>query len=660
MSVASRIVIVAALAVFAVGCTSDEGGEPFDVGVDAEGDVAAEADTGPEDLDGTGDLGEGDSRPGLVDARRGDGGCVPGRDRDGDGLDDCTEAAMCTDPERADTDGDGLNDFEEVQQQIDPCRADTDDDGLEDGREREFGFDPTDADTDGDGTDDGDEWIVDACEETSPASVDLHTSSVGDWTLALSPIFDSYTDLEVTEAGAKEAAALFGDGESGVAGLLFSRPPRASTESATDPIAGDLRAAIEAFGRLDAEQLGAEFTTHDEHRAARGEFVVELDEARSTRRLRQELLFEMSPLSASRVEGLPPTGGAGAEAFRVEMAAIVREDESGAPVRTLVSVTLTPEGTNGGASVDARLEGPTDTTGLAEEEATTGEGCMHWKPHTTVPKMDAYLVVDGNGPSGYGADVREFVRELSGMAQNSRVDYRFGVTNMQPDNAGRLHGAQWHGADDDLVAAVDEAALRCDGAGGWTCAGAEPAGLAAARDGINYLSGEGSPAAPSELQFRSGEQTWKVAIFVTDEEAASVEQGTPVDDYTAFFEPRLTGHALTTGPDCGGAVASSAYGAVAAATGGLAVDACADDPTQWAREVVAHYTRYLTPNTLEATPVSPSLAVWLDDEQIPRDREAGFGYAAETNAIFFAGSYRPVEFAPDRDIFGLTRYLVFR
>lgn len=40
--------------------------------------------------------------------------CHAAPDSDGDGLDDCTEAALGTDPHAADTDGDGLTDGEEV------------------------------------------------------------------------------------------------------------------------------------------------------------------------------------------------------------------------------------------------------------------------------------------------------------------------------------------------------------------------------------------------------------------------------------------------------------------------------------------------------------------------------------------------------------------
>ncbi len=45
-------------------------------------------------------------------------------DVDGDGLDECTELELGTDPDNADTDGDGLSDGEEVECVSDPNDAD--------------------------------------------------------------------------------------------------------------------------------------------------------------------------------------------------------------------------------------------------------------------------------------------------------------------------------------------------------------------------------------------------------------------------------------------------------------------------------------------------------------------------------------------------------
>jgi hypothetical protein len=106
------------------------------------------------------------------------------RDADGDGLADVREAALHTDPQRADTDGDGLADGVEVQFNLNPLNpadavtdldgdglsnaaeiargtqlrwSDSDNDGVADGQEVASGTDPLRGDTDGGGRTDGQE-----------------------------------------------------------------------------------------------------------------------------------------------------------------------------------------------------------------------------------------------------------------------------------------------------------------------------------------------------------------------------------------------------------------------------------------------------------------------------------------------------------------------
>jgi hypothetical protein len=50
--------------------------------------------------------------------------CDASSDADGDGLDDCAEAELGTDPTNEDTDGDGLADLEEIDCVSDPLNGD--------------------------------------------------------------------------------------------------------------------------------------------------------------------------------------------------------------------------------------------------------------------------------------------------------------------------------------------------------------------------------------------------------------------------------------------------------------------------------------------------------------------------------------------------------
>ena len=73
------------------------------------------------------------------------------KDSDHDGIPNCVERQLGTNPHSADTDHDGLSDGLELMLGTDPHDADTDGDGESDGMEEAHGHDPMDsADDDGD------------------------------------------------------------------------------------------------------------------------------------------------------------------------------------------------------------------------------------------------------------------------------------------------------------------------------------------------------------------------------------------------------------------------------------------------------------------------------------------------------------------------------
>ena len=370
--------LIAALATLLVltGCSRDtrESKTDAESQTDTMSDVAPEPDTPDADASDTDspDTGPPDTRPSETDTRR---DCQT--DTDGDGLTDCEEEHLCTDPEKADTDGDGLDDLGEFQKMApDPCEADTDGDGLDDGREEELGFDPDQTDTDGDGTADGDEWIVDACTTTSPAPVDLHESQPGNWTVALSPAFSTYTELQISNAGPADAAATYGDSSTEVAGFLLSRETHSTTTSPVDPQQGDLLAAVESAGTVTYDLMGSEFPTVDASTAARAEFTLETDAMMTSAELRADLLFDVAPFSASDASGLPSTSGADHDEFHIELTAIVRPSNSSQPARTLVALAVAPQtGFESTDRVPIQVSDLTNATHIVERGRTPVAKC---------------------------------------------------------------------------------------------------------------------------------------------------------------------------------------------------------------------------------------------------------------------------------------------
>jgi hypothetical protein len=89
----------------------------------------------------------------LLDIDRGLLSCGNYTDSDNDGLLDCVESTLGTDPTRSDSDNDGLTDYEEVAwdgdawsyvpaQDLNPLSSDTDGDGFKDGTEVAANYDP--------------------------------------------------------------------------------------------------------------------------------------------------------------------------------------------------------------------------------------------------------------------------------------------------------------------------------------------------------------------------------------------------------------------------------------------------------------------------------------------------------------------------------------
>jgi len=100
-------------------------------------------------------------------------------DPDADGLGDCAEAGLGTDPALADSDLDGLSDGAELAtHSTDPLDADSDDDGLSDGDEvNTHATNPLDPDSDDDGLADGAEV---ATHSTDPLDVDSDDDGLSD------------------------------------------------------------------------------------------------------------------------------------------------------------------------------------------------------------------------------------------------------------------------------------------------------------------------------------------------------------------------------------------------------------------------------------------------------------------------------------------------
>ncbi len=641
--------LFAALLSFAlVGCSDDTQTDPGDNAPVDEADGAADAD-GPDapdsndtdepDADEEEEVGEPDAEPDADDT----GDAEPdvpeatcedhSADCDFDGLSDCEEEQIGTDPCNSDTDGDGVNDLQEWRNGSDPRVADTDGDGLDDGEEADLGLDPTKESTYDDGIIDSDRWIVSACDNPSAEDVSFRTHGIGNWLLALPPAFNAnYTELAVNGAAIanRRAAAMFDDPSNEVAGFLMSTQPSRSW----DGLIADYMRAARAVGETDQETDVGEFLTHDFRPAMIGRFVLETDSRRTTKDVREELFQTLTPY-AGEVSGFPTTSGGDYKRFRVSISVIKREYQH-TQDHVLTSLAIAPfDKYENRDLVRFRMDDLINTTNIASAEDGETMRC-DLEEAMEDPGADFYWMLDHSGSmntinSQMATLANEFYNELN----NTSMDWRLGVSQMNHAQ-GRLRSqAGWH---TDHNTFDQEVQHVIDQGGGYEW------GLQHAQDGIEYMKGiSGNP--PDNMKIRPDAQV--VTIWVSDEEAETI-QDNPLggatgqqllNNFIEFFKQHTIGFAVVgDGEGCGDH--GEAYQIVAGSTGGSHASLCSTNLREIIDDII-QTTSGAVGYELPDTPISSSLRVKVDDEWVPRSRENGFDYFAQFNTIAFFGDYRP-------------------
>ena len=612
------------------GDTTDGGALDTEETSDAEDDP----DTG---IDGGGDTAP-DTEPSLA--------CD--EDSDSDGLADCDEQRGCTDPYDGDTDDDGLGDFEELHHQTDPCDPDTDDDGATDKEEIEVGLDPNRPSTFDDGKLDGERWRLNACDDPSGEPLSFYENSPGNWKLALPPAFGNYTELQLEGSQVPEAAAVYGDPATEVTGALLSKTAPGQQDRPTDPLRNEVQTAMQQLGTVLRDETGGEFETHDLERAAVGHYLVELDSSKSTRRVRDQMLLNLAPFPERDISGLPNSSGAQYDRFRIFVSVIFRSRANGG-TQSLLSLGIAPhERYEAVDRVKLRMDDLTNTTNIAEQSDTQLTGCAPFQPDGQKAKAEFYWVLDqSQSMDDENQIVANFADTFTSKVENTTLDYRMGVTNMDPRNDGRLRsGTAWHTGSQTFQSEVENAVINCaSGSGGsWGCHNSQEYGLEIAQKGIRYMTGSDSQAPTPIEEVRSNAEI--ITIFMSDEEANSVIHGNGsyeqlIQPYMDYFPGRTTAFSMVgNGDDCG-LTHGQAYKDIALETGGKFASLCADDLTKTIEQIIFSASGLASEYVLPQTPISSSLRVFMNGEWVPRSRQNGFEYFEETNAIAFFGDYRP-------------------
>lgn len=575
-------------------------------------------------------------------------------DSDYDGINDCEEALIGTDPNKPDTDGDTLTDYEEFMAGTDPLASDSDGDGLSDDEELRYGFDPNNPSTLDNMVLDGDLFIASACDTAESEPIVYFEDTDGDWRLALPPVFNNYARLTIPSATPPVAAAVYDDPVNEVAAFVLSTP-----KGGLDPVQElvSYKAVIEQVSNITQDFTSGEFRTHDNFAAAPGQYRISAT-GKTVRKLRDDLLFAMAPFTTSDVTGgLPSSAGNPHNTFVLDVSVIEREDR----IMTLVALAPT-DLYETRDSVQFRMSDLTNTTSIARSNSGDRLKCHPFPITTEIPTADFYWVLDQSGSMySYNNVIISFSSNFVSEVANTGLDYRLGVTNMSPLIEGKLRPTiGWHTSPQVFANEIDYYVINCDD-NEPDCSGFEEFGLYAAESGITYMRRTTTPRAE---KIRDDAQL--VTIFMTDEQANSFEtsfstggiQGRPngvgatteaalMAEYNTFFAAQTIAYAIYSDTNNCGLTIADAYAEVALQTGGASASLCAADLTQTITTIISDTAGRASSFRLPDTPVSSTLRVYQgsDDGQtgiwVPRSRTDGFDYFPQRNAIAFFGTYRP-------------------
>jgi hypothetical protein len=577
-------------------------------------------------------------------------------DCDYDGLSNCEEVEQLgTDACDNDTDGDGLSELEELQLGTDPLLPDTDGDGLSDYDEIVFGFNPTNPSTLNDNVLDGDRWVVSACDTPAGEPVDYYTSPAGDWLIGLPPAFANHVELQIATANStnKFAASVFDDPANEVTGLLLSKTPLATQSNPID-VLRTLPARVGQVGSIQQDNTGAPFDTHDFNEAAVSKFLIRTSSAQSARAVRDNLLLKLSAIAASDITGLPVAAGNTYTTFRIFVSVTYRLDPINGE-RILIAASVAPaEKYDTREKVKFRMDDLTNTTNVSRAQDTANPRCNAFRAGEGNPQADFYWVLDQSG-SMFDDYVR--VKNVANLffneLQNTALDYRIGVTNMDEQINGRLRSPPgWHTDRVTFINEIEVYVEDCAGCGP-TSGGAEW-GLSSAQEGISWMR---SSQAPQVVRIRPDAQL--ITIFMSDEEDQSIQNSplatTAGQQLLTGFKQFFSGNTIAfsiVGNSTSASSNGEAYRQVALETGGGFADLLAADISETIQDIIYAATGLASNYVLAAVPISSTLRVYKNAEWVPRSRVNGFDYFASTNSIAFFGTYRPIPADPTMGRYG--------
>jgi len=510
------------------------------------------------------------------------------------------------------------------------------------------------------------------------------SSSAGDWKVALEK-GAVYGELTISGAAAKEAAASFDltAPQRAVAGFVISL---AGSGAKIDQEAATLIGKAQAMtGAASVSQLssGSAKSSHDSFPSVVStQLAITLSAAASASTVRNNLV---AALVGKKITKLPTaTVGTAAKGHALRFSSLLRKDGRLLVMGGVAEATI---------AADTKKE-----TGIILDDLSNGTGLATASDAPTVecdpfvlsktPKADIIWVVDDSASmKNNQKDVAANAKDFFSRALKAGLDFRVGVTGVHKKTNGHFCSRISTKVSDS--GGVDRFLLPTEQKIFEACI-LNPAGAS----GTPYEYGlkSGYDAVTSHLPRAANDPTKirtdaaLVVIQVTDEAAQSLKSKKTGIPYTktkctltathktklsTFMKPHIdlfTGKNSTYGTAAkavvhfiGGlcnnkcnAQLGHAYIGVAGGTGGLTADVCQQNLGATMQIIISAINGYASPIKLEYVPISASLAVAVEKNQISRSRDKGFDYVSGTNTLVF---YSTPFKKGDRVVASYRRYL---
>jgi hypothetical protein len=494
-------------------------------------------------------------------------------------------------------------------------------------------------------------------------------SSQGKWKIAIEKA-STYGEISIAGADALEAGASFdlATQDRAVAGFIVSLPaPSADAVKAV----GDIIAKLGSLsGAKQVTQLssGAPRTSHDKFpTVVSTQLRVEMSSGANPPAVRNAVFPAL--LGSGKTLGQLPAAGFGptSTAFRLHLQTLIRKDG-----RALVMGAVADAAMADDLSLPTgfHLDDLSNGTGLTTEVDTDTVECDPFLPVIT-PTADIIWVVDESGSMENNRnEVASNATDFFSRALKSGVDFRMGVTGVGKTQDGRFCSqistdSHDSGGTDRFLLPGEQAIFEACVKNPPGYEGSAEYNVLNARRAVeNHL-----PRTPGDDPSKIRPDATLVVIIVTDEADQGWKDGvTGASDYKmtctlpgsiqqstdALFAPDLKlflgqdaqwGHdAWTTVHQIGGLCDSECFAEVAHgsnevvnATGGIIGDVCQADLGATLQIMIDTIAGSSSPVVLQYVPISASLAVAVEKNQLERSRKSGFDYVSSANSLVFIG-----------------------